>query len=90
MSDTDFEVSLKTITELIWDRDRSGLERAVEALSPADVPLVISRLDTSDRCELFTMLDAAMSAELVVALQELDQHRLLASLSTEHAARIMH
>ncbi|MGD9252938.1 MAG: magnesium transporter [Holophagae bacterium] len=90
MGNPDIESTIERIVELTWRRDRAALEAAIHELPAADLPLVVSRLDAGDRCELFVMLDPATAAELVVALKDLEPHRVLASLAPEHAASILH
>jgi magnesium transporter len=90
MSDSDLHSTTERLTELIWNRDHGEIERLVKSLPPADMALIVSRLDIADRCELLEVVDAETAAGLVVNLRELSPHTLLARLTPETAARILH
>ena len=49
MSGTDIRTNCEGLTHLIWEKDREGLTQFIRDIPPADLPLVISRLDSSDR-----------------------------------------
>jgi len=90
MSGTDIRTNCEGLSHLIWEKDREGLTRFIRDIPPADLPLVLSRLDSSDRSELLEILDAEDAAILVLNLKELSPKELLATISPETAARILH
>jgi magnesium transporter len=90
MSGTDIRTNCEGLTHLIWEKDREGLTRFIRDIPPADLPLVLSRLDSSDRSELLEILDAEDAAILLLNLKELSPKELLATISPETAARILH
>jgi len=90
MNAIDFQATTRVLADLIWKRDREGLTRCVEDLSPADLPLVLSRLDSSDFSELLEILDAESAAGLLLELKDLSPEALLEKVSAETAARILH
>jgi magnesium transporter len=90
MNDRDLESTTGVLVDLIWNRDREGLERVVHDLPPSELPLIISRLDAGDCCELFEILQPETAAMLVLSLKELEPHRVLARLAPSAAARILH
>ena len=90
MSTNDVRTIIEVLTNLIWERDREALTRFVQDLPPADLPLVLSRLDSSDRSELLEILDPENAAILLLNLKELSPKELLAKVSPETAARILH
>jgi magnesium transporter len=90
MSGTDIRTNCEGLTHLIWEKDREGLTRFIRDIPPADLPLVLSRLDSSDRSELLEILDAEDAAVLLLNLKELSPKELLSKVSPETAARILH
>lgn len=90
MTGTDIQATVSLLTELIWKRDEEGVSGLVAGLPPADTALVVSRLDASDRCELFELLDPEAAAGAILNLKELAPHTLLARIAPETAARILH
>jgi magnesium transporter len=90
MSSIDTRTIVEGLANLIWERDREALTRFVTDLPPADLPLVLSRLDSSDRSELLEILDAEDAAVLLLNLKELSPKELLSNVSPETAARILH
>ncbi len=90
MSGTDIRTNCEGLTHLIWEKDREGLTRFIRDIPPADLPLVLSRLDSSDRSELLEILEAEDAAILLLNLKELSPKELLATISPETAARILH
>jgi magnesium transporter len=90
MDHVDYQSATERLADLVWKRDREGVESLVAELPPADVPLIVSRLDTADCCELLEFLDPETAASLVSNLKELSPHTMLARLAPETAARILH
>jgi len=90
MSDIDIRTVIESLTNLIWERDREALSRFVKDLPATDLPLVLSRLDSSDRSELLAILDSEDAAGLLLNLKELSPRALLSKVSPETAARILH
>jgi magnesium transporter len=90
MSKPQIRSDIQELTHLIWERDHDGLARFIEGLPPTDLFLAISRLESSDRCELFELLEPAAAGSILVNLKELSPHKLLAQLSPETAADILH
>ncbi len=90
MSDIDVSTTIEGLANLIWERDRAALTRFINDMPPADLSLVLSRLDSSDRSELLEILDAEDAAILILNLKELSPQELLSKVSPETAARILH
>jgi magnesium transporter len=90
MSKPQVRSEIEELTHLIWERDHDGLTRFIEGLPPADLYLAISRLESSDRCELFEILEPAAAGDILVNMKELSPHKILAQLSPETAADILH
>ena len=62
----------------------------ISDLPPYDLVLIVSRLESSDRSELFELLEPEFAGDLLVNLKELSPHKLLSQLSPETAAKILH
>ena len=90
MYGADSQATVSLLTELIWKRDEEGVATLISGLPPADTPLVVSRLDASDRCELFELLDPEEAAGVIANMKDLGPHILLSKLAPETAARILH
>lgn len=90
MESIDIRKTTEDLTHLVWERDREGVTRFVEDLPPSDLHLVLSRLVSNDRSELFEILDPGIAGRILVNLKEPSPHKLLAQLSPETAARILH
>jgi magnesium transporter len=90
MNSTDVRATTGILADLIWKKDRQALSEFLNTLPPQDLPIAVSRLDTSDRSELLEMLDADDAADLLLALRELSPHDMLARISPEAAAAILH
>jgi magnesium transporter len=90
MSRFDFRTVTEKMSNLVWERDREGLQRALEELSPADLPLALSRLASSDLSELFELLAPEAAADILANLRQPPPHSILAALSPEKAAQILH
>jgi magnesium transporter len=90
MSGTDIRNTTETLTQLIWDRDRTGLTSFIKDLPLGDLHIVLSRLVSSDLSELLELLDPGDAAAILVNLRELSPQNMLVGLSPETAARILH
>jgi len=90
MSAVDMRDISEVLIHLIWQRDREGLTQFISSLPPTDLNLVLSRLESSDRSELFEILDPSDAAAILVNLKGLSPQRLLARLAPDTAARILH
>ena len=90
MSSIDLREIIEDLNNLIWERDREALTRFVKNLPPADLSLVLSRLESSDRSELLDILDPEDAAHLLVNLKELSPNSLLVGVSPQRAALILH
>ena len=90
MSAVDIRDISEVLIHLIWQRDREGLTQFISSLPPTDLNLVLSRLESSDRSELFEILDPSDAAAILVNLKGLSPQRLLARLAPDTAARILH
>ena len=90
MGSIDIRSTTEALTALIWEKDRKGLTTFVDALPPADLNLIFSRLDPDDRSEMLEILDPADAAGLLLNLKELSPHALLSRLPPETAAAILH
>jgi magnesium transporter len=90
MSSIDIRKTTEDLTGLIWKKDREGLAALVHDLPPADLNLILSRLDATDRSELLEILDPEDAAGLLLNLKELSPHTLLSRISPETAAGILH
>lgn len=90
MSSIDIRSTTEVLTSLIWEGDRDGLAAFVDDLPLADLNLIFSRLDSSDRSELLEILEPVDAAGLLLNLKELSPHALLARIPPEVAARILH
>ncbi len=90
MSGGDISEATRALTDLIWRNDRAGVSALVQELPPANLPLIVSRLDSSDRSELLGLLEPEVAAGVVLNLKELSPQVLLSGLSAETAARILH
>jgi magnesium transporter len=90
MSDLDVRMTTENLSHLIWEKDHEGLIRFLHELPHADLHLVLSRLESSDRSELFEMLDPAQAAGILTNLKDLSPHTMLMRLAPETAARILH
>jgi magnesium transporter len=90
MSSSDIRTTTEHLTGLIWKKDRAGLTARVHDLPPADLNLILSRLDSNDRSELLEILDPEDAAGLLLNLKELSPHTLLSRISPETAAGILH
>ena len=51
MNATDIEATTRSLAELVWQNDREGATQRVGEIAAADLGLVVSRMDSSDRCE---------------------------------------
>ena len=60
MADIDIQAATRSLSDLVWNRDREGATRLVADLTPADLYLVASRLDASDRSELLQLLKGSL------------------------------
>ncbi len=90
MNAVDHAATVRELADLIWARERDRLRSRLSELDPADVVLVVSRLEFSDQCELLEVLEPADAARVVDLLMELSPHELLARLSPATAAAILH
>jgi magnesium transporter len=90
MTAIDFSEKTQQLTDMIWQKDREGLHRLISDLPPYDLVLIVSRLESSDRSELFELLEPEFAGNLLVNLKELSPHKLLSQLSPETAAKILH
>jgi magnesium transporter len=90
MTVSDLSEKTQQLTDMIWQKDREGLNRMISDLPPPDLVLVVSRLESSDRFELFDLLEPEVAGSLLVNLKELSPHKLLSRLSRVTAARILH
>jgi magnesium transporter len=90
MNNIDVRATTGILTDLIWRKDRQALSEFLNNLPPQDLPIAVSRLDTSDRSELLEILDPQDAADLLLALRELSPHDMLAKISPEAAAAILH
>ena len=90
MNGFDIKATAKRLTERIWDRDHAGVTALIAGLTPPDINLIVSRLESSDRSELLKILDPVDAANLLLNLKELSPHTLLTQLSPETAAEILH
>ncbi len=90
MSSTDIRSTTEVLTGLIWKEDREGLTAYVDELPPADLNLIFSRLDSTDRSALLEILDPEDAAGLLLNLRELSPHALLSGVAPQAAAGILH
>jgi magnesium transporter len=90
MSAIDIRTTTENLTGLIWKKDRKGLTALVHDLPPADLNLILSRLDSTDRSELLELLDPEDAAGVLLNLKELSPHTLLSRITPETAAGILH
>ncbi len=90
MSSIDIRTTTEILTGLIWKGDREGLTAYFDALPPADLNLIFSRLDSNDRSALLEILDPEDAAGLLLNLRELSPHALLSRVVPETAAGILH
>ena len=89
MKGFDIKATAKRLAERIWDRDHAGVTALIAGLTPPDINLIVSRLESSDRSELLKILDPVDAANLLLNLKELSPHTLLTQLSSETAAEIL-
>jgi len=90
MSGAEIAATTRRLTDLIWEQDRAGVNALIQELPAAEVHLIVSRLDSSDRCELLEVLEPPTAAWLILNMKELSPQALLADISAETAARILH
>lgn len=90
MHGSDLSATARDLTELIWERDSEQLDALIGDLPPADLYLLVSRLEASDRSELLEVLEPSDAADLLVNLMEPPPHTLLAQISPQVAAAILH
>ncbi len=79
----------RKLADRIWNRDSEGITALIASLTPTDVYLVVSRLDSDERSELLEVLGPVDAANLLLNLRELSPHRMLTELSPETAAKIL-
>ena len=90
MSSIDIRETTENLTGLIWKKDRERLTVLVHDLPPADLNLILSRLDSTDRSELLEILEPEDAAGLLLNLKELSPHTLLSRIAPATAAGILH
>ncbi len=90
MSHLDIRTTTEGLTDLIRERDQGALAEFLKDLPPADLNLIFSRLDSSDRSKLLEILDPGEAAGFLLNLKELSPQALLSQVSADAAARILH
>ncbi len=90
MGSIDIRSVSESLSDLVWERDRTALTSMLAELPAGDLHLILSRLPLSDRAEMLQVLDSDEAARLLLDFKELRPQDLLAQIPPATAAEILH
>jgi magnesium transporter len=77
------------IAAIVAARDAARLQARLDALTPAEVARIVSRLSSEDRAALLTLLDSREAADLLEEVTEAQAAELIEDLPPDRAAEIV-
>lgn len=83
------DLDLKSIQELLENKQYTSLRQALTDLNDADVAVILENLDEEDRLKVFRILPKSMAADVFSYLELENQQMIITSLAEKEAAGII-